>query len=63
MTVGMECNTMTCAYYSFITIGAIILVTLAIHMLFYIVFAHWYVREYHSGDLVRWREDSLERIR
>lgn len=58
----MECKISTCAYYSFLTFLATVSTIGLIYVLL-ILYNRSYLEQYHSADLVRWREHELARLR
>ena len=59
----LNCNISTCLYYCILVALGVIIGTIILHTLGYIVFSHYYVKTYHSDDLIRQREQQLAMIR
>jgi len=59
----MQCDGWTCAYFCVLTVILTIISTIVFHVLFVSWFSFYYVGNYHSADLIRWREANLAKIR
>jgi len=58
----MQCTGWACTYYCFLTFIFVMIITFFFHLLFYLWFSYYYVGNFHSTDLIKWKEDALEKI-
>ena len=57
----MSCDLRSCLFYLFLSV----LAAVGVYFLFYLIlyfYIAYITTKYHSDDLVRWREDQLQKI-